>query len=45
MDFFFSVFSMSLVFTGTFMSLKSNLFEKSLSAFVIIAGLQSAGCI
>ena len=34
---------MSLVFTGNFMSLKSIFLVKSLSTFVIPAGLQSAG--
>ena len=43
MDFFISILWMPLVFTGNFMSLQSSLFEKSLSAFVILAGSWSAG--
>ena len=43
MEFFFSILSMSLILTGNFMSLKSSLFAKSLSAFVILLGLWSAG--
>ena len=34
---------MSLVVTGNFMPLKSSFLAKFLSAFVIIAGLRSAG--
>ena len=36
--FFFSILWMSLDFTGNFMSLKSSLFAKSLSAFVLLHG-------
>ena len=39
-EFFFSILRMSLVFTGNFMFLKSSLFAKSLSAFVILAGFK-----
>ena len=35
---------MSLIFTGNFMSLKSSVFARSLSGFVILAKLQSAEC-
>ena len=35
---------MSLIYAGNFMTLKSSLFVKSLSAFVILAGLRSAEC-
>ena len=38
-----SILWMSLNLTGNFMSLKSSLFSKSLSAFLIILGLWSAG--
>ena len=38
-----SILWMSLNLTGNFMSLKSSLFSKSLSAFLIILGLPSAG--
>ena len=40
---FFSILCISLTLTGNFMSLKSRLLAKALSAFVILAGLQSAG--
>ena len=40
---FFSILWMSLVFTVYFLSLKSSLLAKYLSAFVIPAGLRSAG--
>ena len=43
-EFLFSMFWMSLIFIGHFMSLKSSLFAKYLSAFVSLAGLWSAGC-
>ena len=32
----------SIIFSGSFMSLKSNLFEKSVSGFVILVVLKSA---
>ena len=41
---FFFNFVNIFYFTGNFMSLKSSLFEKSLSFFVILAGLRSPGC-
>ena len=40
---FFSILWMSLILTGNFMSLKSSLFAKSLSDFVVLFGLWSAG--
>ena len=43
MEIFFSILRMSLVLTGKIMSLKSSLFAKFLSAFVIFLGLWSAG--
>ena len=43
-EFFLPIFWMSLAINGNFMSSTSNLFAKSLSALVIIAGLQSTGC-
>ena len=44
MEFFISILRMSLTLTGNFMSLKSSFLAKSLSAFVILFGLWSAGC-
>ena len=41
--FFFLILRMSLVFTGNFMSLKSSLFAKGWSVFVILLGLWSPG--
>ena len=41
MEFFFSTLYISL--TGNFMPLKSTFLAKSLPAFVILAGLRSAG--
>ena len=43
MEFFFSTLYISLTLTGNFMPLKSTFLAKSLPAFVIIAGLRSAG--
>ena len=43
MEFFFSILWMSLILTGNLMSLKSSLFAKSLSAFVVLIWLWSAG--
>ena len=43
MEFFFTIVWMSQILTGNFMSLKSSVLANSLSAFVILAGLWSAG--
>ena len=42
-EFFFSTLQMSLDFTGNYISLKSRFLVKYLSAFIILAGLRSAG--
>ena len=43
-EFFLSIFWMSLIFTGHFVSLKLGSFAKSLSALIILAGWWSSGC-
>ena len=43
MEFFFPFLWKSLILTGNFMYLRSSLFTKSLSAFVILLGLWFAG--
>ena len=42
MEFFYSILSISLALTGNFFSLKSNFLAKSLSSFIIVAGLRSS---
>ena len=41
--FFYSILYMSLIFTGTFISLKSSFLVNSLTDFVNFVALQSAG--
>ena len=43
MRFLFSIFQMSLIFTGRFMPLKSQFWSNSLPAIVILHEIESAG--